>query len=231
MGGQPVEFFGDIAFLRQQYHFLFEALRVQFGTHFGAAIEQFLPLQGKHLRHLRAQGGGFLGDGIQALVDQPGQFFAFTLAAVPEFGQRLVKQRQGGIVECLRIGRIADQHARPAQYFQWVERRGLLDQRRHGLGCGDQLTGALAVDLHGAAAAVFGEAQRAFHLAARKPLAQGVAHRAFEIAKGFRQAQVGFEVTMVDRADFPAEGAVVTGLFGAGEGGHAVDHRVNLSVI
>ncbi|MCY1179604.1 hypothetical protein D9M73_200130 [compost metagenome] len=55
-------------------------------------------------------------------------------------------------------------------------------------------------------------------------MAQRFAHGAFEVAQGFGQAQVRFEIAMVDRAQFPTEGALGTGPLDAGKGGHAVHH-------
>src|SRR5690606_1591862 len=49
-----------------------------------------------------------------------------------------------------------------------------------------------------------------------------------EVAEGVRQAQVRFQVAVVDRAQFPAQGAVGGGRLDAGEGGHAVHHGANL---
>ncbi|MNR10392.1 hypothetical protein D3C85_1266400 [compost metagenome] len=127
----------------------------------------------------------------------------------------------------MRIGGIGHQHARPGEHFQGIERGRLLDQRGDALGRLDQLVGAVAIYLQGLAGVFLGQAQGAFHLAAGQALAQGVAHRAFEVAEGFRQAQMGFEVAMVDRAQFPAEGAIGAGPFDAGEGGHAVHHGIS----
>jgi len=125
---------------------------------------------------------------------------------------------------------VADQYARPAKYLQRVNRCGLADQCGNAFGGGDQLAGALAVDLQGGAVVFLGEAQSAFHLAARDAFAQGIANRAFEVAEGVRQAQVRLEIAMIDRADFPAEGAMGAGLLAAGKGRHAVDHRGYLSI-
>ncbi|MNQ96656.1 hypothetical protein D3C85_1122720 [compost metagenome] len=124
----------------------------------------------------------------------------------------------------MRVGGVGHQHARPGQHLQRVERGGLLDQRGHRLGGGDHLGGALAVDLQGLAAAFLGQAQGALDLAARQGLAQRFAHAAFEVAEGFRQAQVRLQIAVVDRAQFPAQGAVRAGALDPGKGGHAVYH-------
>ena len=144
----------------------------------------------QHLRHQSAQGGDLCGHAVQTLVDQAGQLQAFTLAAGLELGERLVEQRHGLGIERLRVAGVGHQHAGPGQDFERVQRCGLLDQTGDGLGGGDQLRGALTVDLKGLAGVVFAQAQGAFDLAARKALAQAFAHRAFQIAQGLGQAQV-----------------------------------------
>ncbi len=199
-------------------------MRLEFGLHFSAAVENLLPLAGEHLRHQLAQGGHLLEDAVEALIEQLGQLGPFALATVFQLVQGLGEQRQGALVQCLRIGGIGHQYAGPAEHFQWVERRGLFDQAGDVFGGGDQLRGALKVDLQGLAGIVIAKAQGAFDLAARQAVAQRFAHRAFEVAEAFRQAQMRFQVAMVDRAQLPAQGAVGTGLLGAGEGCHAVDH-------
>ncbi|MCY1511769.1 hypothetical protein D9M68_462070 [compost metagenome] len=224
MGGQAVQLLGDVALLGEQHQLLLQALRVELGLQLGEAVEDLLPLSGEHLRHQGAQRGDFGLDRIQALAEQLGQLGAFAGAAVLQFAEGGVEGFQRRLVERLRVGRIGYQHAGPGQHFQRVERRRLGDQRGHRLGGGDHLGGAFAIDLQRLAGTVFGEAQGAFHLAARQALAQRLAHRAFEVAEGFRQAQVRFQVAVVDRAQFPAQGAVGTGPLDAGEGGHAVHH-------
>ncbi|MNE41755.1 hypothetical protein D3C76_822050 [compost metagenome] len=224
MGGQPVEFFGDIALLRQQDHFLFQALRVEFGLHVGKAIEDFLPLGRQHLRDHHAQGGDFHRHAVQALVDQASQFSPFAIAAVLQFRECFAEQHQRLVIQGLRVGGIGNQDAWPGQYFQGIQRGGLLDQAGHGFRGGDQLGGALAIDLQGLAGAFLGVTQRALDLAPGQALAQRFAHGAFEVAQGFGQAQVRFEIAMVDRAQFPTEGALGTGPLDAGKGGHAVHH-------
>ncbi|MCY1431387.1 hypothetical protein D9M71_473540 [compost metagenome] len=227
MGAEAVQFLGHVAFLRQQHQFLLQALGVQLRFHLGEAVEDLLPLGGEHLRNQRAQGGDFILHGIQTLVEQAGQVGTFAAAAFLQLVQGLGEDFQGGAVEGLRVGGIGHQHAGPGEDFQGVERGRLLDQRGDALGGLDQLAGAVAVYLQGLAGVFFGQAQGAFHLAARQALAQGLAHRAFEVAEGFRQAQVGFEVAVVHRAQFPAQGAVGAGPFDAGEGGHAVHHGIS----
>ncbi len=81
MGAQAVEFFGDVAFLREQDHFLLQTLRVEFGAHVGHAVENFLALGGQHLRHQLAHGCDFAAHGVEALVDQARQIAAFAVAA------------------------------------------------------------------------------------------------------------------------------------------------------
>ncbi|MCY1542035.1 hypothetical protein D9M68_777580 [compost metagenome] len=129
----------------------------------------------------------------------------------------------------MRVGAIGDQYPWPAQDFQRIEWRRLLDQAGDALGGGDQLRGALAVHLQRFAGAVFGEAQGAFDFATREALAQRFAHRSFEVAESIRQAQMRLQVAVIDRAQLPAQGAVDHSLFGAGEGSHAVNHGANLS--
>ncbi|MCY1175819.1 hypothetical protein D9M73_160740 [compost metagenome] len=224
MGGQAVELFGDIALLRQQDHFLFQTLRVEFRLHFGETVENLLPLVAEHFRNQRAQVGHFIDDRRQALVDDLRQFGAFAGAAGLQFIQRLVECGQCLRIEGLRIGGIGHQHARPGQHGERVERCGLLDQGGHALGGSDQLCGAFTVDLQRLAGVVLDETQGALHLAARQALAQRFAHAAFEIAEGFRQTQVRFQIAVIDRAQLPAQGAIGTGPFHAGECGHAVHH-------
>jgi len=178
---------------------------------------------------LLTQRGDFLEDAVQAFAEQLGQLLALAAATFLELLQRLVEQLECALVERLRIERIADQHTRPAEHLQRIDGGRLADQRGNAFSGGDQLAGALLVDLQVAALAFLREAQGAFHLAARESFAQGIAHLAFEVAKGFRQAQVRLQIAMIDRADFPTEGAMGAGLLAAGKGRHAVDHRVNLS--
>ncbi|MNZ59554.1 hypothetical protein D3C78_775980 [compost metagenome] len=186
--------------MRQQDHFLFQALRVEFGLHVGETVENLLPLGCQHLRHQGAQGGDFAGHAVEALVDQAGQFGALAVAAVLELLEGFFEQLHRFVVQRLRIAGISDQHAGPGQHLQRVQRCRLLDQAGHGLGGGDQLRGALAVDLQGLAGVLFVEAQGAFDLAPRQPLAQCFTHCTFEVAQRFGQTQVRLQVTMVDRA-------------------------------
>lgn len=125
---------------------------------------------------------------------------AFARAAGLELLQGLAEGFQGGGVERLRIGRVGHQYAGPGQHGERIERRRLADQGGYAFGGGDQLAGALLVDLQALAGGFLGEAQGAFHLATRQALAQRLAHRAFEVAEGVGQAQVGLQVTVVDRA-------------------------------
>ncbi|MNP37989.1 hypothetical protein D3C76_1314700 [compost metagenome] len=90
--------------------------------------------------------------------------------------------------------------------------------------------GAFAIDLQGPAGGFLGVAQRALDLAPRQGLAQRLTHGTFEVAQGFGQAQVWFKVAMIDRAQFPTEGALGTGSLDAGKGGHAVHHGKYLAV-
>ncbi|MNI57398.1 hypothetical protein D3C73_1124560 [compost metagenome] len=126
----------------------------------------------------------------------------------------------------MRVGCIAHQHAWPRQHFQRVQGCRVLDQAGDGFSRRHQLRGAFAIHLQGLAGVFFGKAQGAFQLAPRDGLAQRFAGRAFEVAEGFGQAQVRFQVAAVDRAQFPAQGALGAGFFDAGEGGHAVYHGV-----
>ena len=224
VGAEAVQLFGHVALLRQQHQLLLQALGVEFGFHLGEAVEDLLPLGGEHLRHQLAQGGDFRRHGVEALVEQFGQLGAFAATAVFQFIQGLVEQLHGFGVLRLRVGAIGHQYAGPGQHFEGIEGRGLLDQAGDALGGADQLGGAFAVQLQGLAGGFFSEAQGAFHLAARQALAQGVAHAAFEVAEGFRQAQLRLQVTVVHRAQFPAQGAVGASPFRTGEGGHAVHH-------
>ncbi|MNJ61161.1 hypothetical protein D3C77_569350 [compost metagenome] len=86
------------------------------------------------------------------------------------------------------------------------------------------MRGALAVDLQGLAGVFFIEAQGAFDLAARQALAQAFTHGAFEVAQGLGQAQVRLQVTMVDRAQLPDQGALAAGALDTSKSGHAVHH-------
>ncbi len=224
MGGEAVQLLGDIALLRQQDQFLLQALRIEFGLEFGEAVEDLLPLVGQHGRHQFAQVADFHQHRVEPIVEQLRQLQAFARAAGLELLQGLAEGFQGGGVERLRIGRVGHQYAGPGQHGERIERRRLADQGGYSFGGGDQLAGALLVDLQALAGGFLGEAQGAFHLATRQALAQRLAHRAFEVAEGVGQAQVGLQVTVVDRAQLPAQGAVGTGLLDAGEGGHAVHH-------
>ncbi|MNI56646.1 hypothetical protein D3C73_1116610 [compost metagenome] len=224
MSAQAIQFFGDVAFLREHDHFLLQALRVHLGLHVGETVEDFLALGGEHLRDQFAQGHHVFFNGRQAIVDQPCQLRAFALAASLEFFQAFVEQRQCFGVQGLRVGRITHQHAGPGQDFERIQCGRILDQAGDRLGGGNQLCGAVLIHLQRFAGVFFGEAQGAFELAPRYALAQGFTDGAFEVAKGVRQAQVGFQVAAVDRAQFPAQGALDAGFFDAGEGGHAVHH-------
>ncbi|MNZ62488.1 hypothetical protein D3C78_806130 [compost metagenome] len=210
--------------MRQQDHFLFQALRVELGLHVTEAVEDLLPLGGEHLRYQDAQGGDLAGHVVQALVDQSGQLGAFAVTAILQFVQGLFEQGHGFAVERLRVGGISHQHARPGQYFERIERCWLLDQAGDCLGGGNQLRGALAINLQGLAVILFVEAQGALDLAARQALAQALAHSTFEVAEGFWQAQVRLQVAMIDRAQFPDQGAPATGALDTSKSGHAVHH-------
>ena len=201
-------------------------MRIELGLHFGEAGFDLGALPGEHLRHQFAQGGDFVEDAVEALIEQLGQLGAFAGTAGLEFTQCLVEQLQSGSVQRLRVGRVGHQHAGPGQHFQRVERGRLLDQCGDLFGSGNQLAGAVGVDLQRLAGTFFGEAQGALHLAARQALAQRFAHRAFEVAEGFRQAQVRLEITVVDRAQLPAQCAVSGCLLIAGKGRHAVNHGI-----
>eukprot|EP01034_Spumella_vulgaris_P033760 gene33759-41648_t len=152
MGAQAVEFFGDVAFLCEQDHFLFQAHRVEVGLHVGEAVEDFLTLSGQHLRHQFAQGHDVGLDGRQAFVDQAGQLGAFALAAGLEFLQTLGEQGEGFGVEGLRVAGVGHQHAGPGQHLQRVQRGRLLDQAGDGCGGGavvlESLEHALARGAH-----------------------------------------------------------------------------------
>ncbi|MNC28452.1 hypothetical protein D3C75_766570 [compost metagenome] len=224
MSAQAIQFFGDVTFLREHDHFLLQALRIHLGLHVGETVEDFLALGGEHLRDQFAQGHHVFFDGAQALVDQPRQLRAFALAAGLQLLEALIEQCQRFGVQGLRVGGVAYQYAGPGKDLQRVQRCRILDQAGDGLGGGDQLRGALLIDLQRLAGVFFGEAQGAFKLAPRYTLAQGFTNSALEVAKGLRQAQVGFQVAAVDRAQFPAQGALDAGFFDAGEGGHAVHH-------
>ncbi|MNN49106.1 hypothetical protein D3C81_1636140 [compost metagenome] len=152
--------------MRQQDHFLLQALRVEFGLHVGEAVENLLALGGEHLWHQGAQSGDFAGHAVQAFVDQAGQFATFAIATALQFIQRLDKQRHGFVVEGLWVVSVGYQYSGPGQHFQRVERGWLLDQAGNGLGSGHQLCGALTVYLQRLAGAFFVEAQGAFDLAA-----------------------------------------------------------------
>jgi hypothetical protein len=54
--------------LREHDHFLFQALRVQFGLHVGEAVEDFLALGGEHLRHQFTQGHVFFMEVRRSLI-------------------------------------------------------------------------------------------------------------------------------------------------------------------
>ena len=149
VGAEAIQLFGDIAFLRQNHQLLLQALRVEFGLHLGAAVENLLALSGEHLWHQFAQGDDLFKNAIQALIEQLGQFAAFALAAVLQFVQGLGEQAQGALIQCLRVGGVSNQYTGPTEHFQWVESGGLLDQAGHAFGGGDQLGGTLQVDAYG----------------------------------------------------------------------------------
>src|SRR5690606_4642322 len=66
------------------------------------------------------------------------------------------------------------------------------------------------------------EAQGTLQLAAGDFLAQPLAQGAFQVAKGFGQAQADFQVTVVYRAQLPHQTALVGAGLAAGKGRHAV---------
>ena len=136
---------------------------------------------GEHLRHEGAQGDDFFSDGGQPFVEKFRQVRAFAAAAVLQFGECLVEQRQGFVVQGLRIVGIGHQNTGPGQHFKRVERRGLLDQAGNRFRGGDQLAGPLAINLQGLACGFFDKAQGAFDLAARQALTQRLANPAFQI--------------------------------------------------
>ncbi len=162
--------------------------------------------------------------GLQAFVDQPCQLLALALTASLELGERFVEQRQGLGIQRLWVGGIGHQYTGPGQHFEGIEH-----ESGHGFSGGDQLRGALAIDLQRLAAAFFTQAQGTFDLAAREPLAKAFADRAFEIAQGLGQTQMRLQVAVVDRAQLPAQGALAAGALDAGKGGHAVHHGENLA--
>ncbi|GBH06748.1 hypothetical protein KPSA1_00079 [Pseudomonas syringae pv. actinidiae] len=230
MRAEAVQLFGHVAFLCQQNHLLLQPLRIELGFHVGKAVEHFLTLSGQHLGHQCAQGGNFLDNGRQALIQQPGQACTFTAAPQFQFAQRVIEQRQRLGVQHLRVAGIGDQHARPRQHLKRIQRGRLLDQAGNRFGGGDQLTRTLAINLQRLAGGLFDKAQGAFNLATRQALAQRFANRALQITERFRQAQVRLQVTMIDRAQLPAQCALGASPLYSGEGSHAVHNGMYLFV-
>ena len=143
-----------------------------------------------------------------------------------EFIEGLLETVAGCLQQFGLVCFVAVEYARPGQQFERVD------------GCGvAQLLADLLAGPHqglqqwlieGDVLGLFGgrvKAQGALDLAPGQLLAQALTQGTFQFPEGFGQAQAGFQITVVDRADFPDQGTLVRGLLAASKGGHAVHHR------
>ena len=95
----------------------------------------------------------------------------------------------------------------------------------HPVGALDDEFGQLFIDVQLAGGGLGGlEAQVALHLAALQLGAEALTQNRLQAAQLFRQANVGLQIALVDRTNFPNGCAPVALEFLAGVGGHAVNH-------
>lgn len=139
-------------------------------------------------------------------------------------GERGVERRQRGLGDGLGVRRGRAQHARPAQHVGHRQRcepaRELVRLDRgveHGPGGG-------GIEAQGVGLLGRLQAQVRLDLAPLEPARDPLACGGLERAQLLGQPQAHVEVTVVDRAQLPDEGAGRGVGAGAGERGHAANH-------
>ncbi len=221
---QPIQLFRHVDLLGQQYDLLLDTGRIQLHLGFGQTVGELLALPLDDLRQVHAHLLHFYLNAGQTLFDQRLEVGPFAGAGGEEIFHGLVKpaeQLGGNRIHVLLGG---SHHARPAQH---VDRIKLTLARlfHYPVGAVDDELGQLFIDVQLAGGSLGGlEAQVALHLAALQLGAEALTQNRLQAAQLFRQANVGLQIALVDRTNFPNGCAPVALEFLAGVGGHAVNH-------
>ena len=223
MHAQTVELFGHVDALGQQDDLLLDAGRIQFQLGFGQAVDELLALPVEDLRHEGAHLGDLALDAIQTLLDDALELVAFALTALDEQGQHLVETGQQAGVQLVHVLLGGGHDARPAQHVQRVELAltRAVDDPQSAV---DQLFSQRFVDLQLTGVGLAFEAQIAFDLAAFELLAEAFTQDRLQATQLLGQTQVGFQIALIDGANFPHRRAPVPFEFLAGVTSHAVNH-------
>src|SRR5690606_36512672 len=137
--------------------------------------------------------------------------------ALLELLQRLIEQLIGLLHQVALLGFDASQYPGPGQQFQRVDGSGIGQLAADLSGRFQQLADKGLVQAQLLIAVADGiEAQGALQFAPGELFAQPLAQRALQLAEGFGQAQAGFQVAMVYRAQLSYEAALPGALFAAG---------------
>src|SRR5690606_11861023 len=143
-----------------------------------------------------------------------------------QFLECLVEQRQG-----LGFGAIGDkvaipEHPRPLQDVDDRQRLATTGEvKNFATGVVEPDHQLLVNPQGGVVAVLYFRAQLTVDLAAGDSFPQHVAYGWLQRSHGIRQAQAGFKIAMIDRADFPhQDSSAETGL-PSSEGGHAQYHK------
>src|SRR5690606_25793289 len=167
-----------------------------------------------------------LAYGLNALENEAMQLSSFALACLNQFLECLVEQGQG-----LGFGTIGDliavtQHTWPFQDVDNRQRRTAAGKVKNFAACVIEPNHQILVNTQGAAVIFFHfQTKLAVDLAASDGFTQHVAYGGLQRPQGIRQAQAGFEVAMIDRADLPHQDGTANSSLPSSEGGHAQYHK------
>ena len=221
---QTIQLFGHVDLLGQQHDLLLDAGRIQLHLGFGQPVGELLALPLDDLRQVDAHLLHFHLNTGQTLLDQRLEVGPFAGAGGEEIFHGLVKtaEQLGGDRVHVLLGGSHD--ARPAQYVDRIE-LALTRLFHYPAGAVDDELGQLFIDMELAGGGLSGfKTQVALHLAALQLGAETLTQNRLQAAQLLRQANVGFQIALVDRTNFPNGCAPVALEFLAGVGGHAVNH-------
>ncbi|MNU93211.1 hypothetical protein D3C71_831480 [compost metagenome] len=221
---QAIQLFGHVDLLGQQHDFLLDAGRIQLHLGLGQAVGELLALPFDDLRQVHPHLLHFHLDAIQTLLDQCLEVGPFAGAGGEEIfhGQIETAEQFGGDRVHVLLGGGHD--PRPAQHVHRVE-LALARFFHYPVGAVDDEFGQLFIDMELAGGGLRClEPQVALHLAALQLGTETLTQDRLQAAQLLRQADVGFQIALVDRTNFPNGCAPVALEFLAGVGGHAVNH-------
>ena len=222
---QAIQLFRDVNTLRHHYQFLLKAIVFQLDFSIFQFGDQTLTLPFDDFRHLRTHFADFLRNPFQTLLNHRFQCGAFAFACRNEIIQCTIQRLQQLRVNSIQILLLCRHHTGPAQDIQRIN-RAFIALHFHPVGRLHQLFRQRFIEHQLALRAGIGiKTQVALNFTARQTLANAFADNRLQPTKLFRQTDVGFQITLVNRTQLPGGAAPFAFGFAAGISGHTADHK------